>query len=134
MTEPTLKLTRFGDINFYKRGKVRDLYDFEDKLLIVSTDRISCFDVVLPTGIPHKGEILTELSRFWFNFTQDIIDNHLISTLTNEFPETLFKYRKEIEGRSMLVKRTKPVSVECIVRGYLSGSGWKEYKETQSVC
>ena len=134
MTEPTLKLTRFGDINFYKRGKVRDLYDFEDKLLIVSTDRISCFDVVLPTGIPHKGEILTELSRFWFNFTKDIIDNHLISTLTDEFPETLFKYRKEIEGRSMLVKRTKPVSVECIVRGYLSGSGWKEYKETQSIC
>ena len=134
MNNQAMKMTRLGDISFYKRGKVRDIYDFGDKLLIISTDRISCFDVVLPTGIPHKGEGLTELSEFWFNFTKDIIGNHMITTSFDEYPDTLSKYKEDIQGRSMLVKKAKPLPVECVVRGYLSGSGWKEYQETRSVC
>lgn len=122
-----LRKTQFSDLKLFKRGKVRDVYDLGDRLLIVSTDRISCFDVVLPTAIPHKGEVLTKLSLFWFEFTKDIIPNHFI---TADFPE----HRDILKGRSMVVKKTRPIPVECVVRGYLSGSGWKEYKETQSVC
>lgn len=132
-TEP-LKLTRFSDVEFFKRGKVRDVYDLKDKLLIISTDRISCFDVVLPTCIPHKGEVLTRLSLFWFKFTEDIVPNHLITANVDEFPQELSKYKGILNGRSMLVKKAKPISVECVVRGYLSGSGWKEYRESQSIC
>jgi phosphoribosylaminoimidazole-succinocarboxamide synthase len=129
-----LRITNFKDINFFKRGKVRDVYDLGDKLLIVSTDRISCFDVVLPTCIPRKGEVLTRLSLFWFDFTKDIIPNHLITADINEFPKELSKYKDSLDGRSMLVKKAKSIPVECVVRGYLSGSGWKEYQKTKSIC
>jgi len=129
-----LRQTIFRDIELFKRGKVRDVYDLEDELLVVSTDRISCFDVVLPTCIPHKGEILTQLSLFWFEFTKDIIANHLITANINEYPESLAKYADILDGRSMLVKKAKSIPVECVVRGYLSGSGWKEYQKSQSIC
>jgi phosphoribosylaminoimidazole-succinocarboxamide synthase len=132
-TQP-LRITGLTDIEFFKKGKVRDIYDLADKLLIVCTDRISCFDVVLPTIIPRKGEVLTALSLFWFEFTRDIIPNHLITANVDDFPRELLKHRQTLAGRSMLVKKTKPIPVECVVRGYLSGSGWKEYKETQSIC
>ena len=134
MTKDILLTTDFKDLKLFKRGKVRDVYDLGDKLLIISTDRISCFDVVLPDGIPCKGKVLTALSLFWFEFTKDIIPNHLITADINEYPQELQKYRKELSGRSMLVVKSKPLSVECIVRGYLSGSGWKEYQQKQSVC
>lgn len=126
--------TDFKDFKLYKRGKVRDVYDLQDKLLIISTDRISCFDVLLPSGIPYKGRVLTSLSIFWFNFLRNAVSNHFITSDINEYPQELKKYRKELLGRSMLVLKTKPIPVECVVRGYLSGSGWKEYKERQTVC
>ncbi|MBU4376681.1 MAG: phosphoribosylaminoimidazolesuccinocarboxamide synthase [Candidatus Omnitrophica bacterium] len=144
-----LRMTKFTDINFLKRGKVRDVYDLtlkgrpshtfkgkglNDQLLIVSTDRISCFDVVLPTCIPRKGEVLTQLSLFWFGFTKDIVTNHLITADVNEYPQALLPHKEILKGRSMLVKKAKPIPVECIVRGYLSGSGWKEYQQSQSIC
>ena len=134
MTDQPLKATNLTDIKFFKRGKVRDIYDLGDKLLIISTDRISCFDVVLPTMIPKKGEVLTALSLFWFDFTKDIVSNHLIATNIDDFPKQLLKYKTILAGRSMLVKKARPLPVECVVRGYLSGSGWREYKEHQSIC
>jgi len=118
----------------FRRGKVRDVYDLGDQLLIIATDRISCFDVVLPSAIPQKGRVLTEISCFWFDYIQDIIGHHLITSLVSEYPAELQKYSEQISGRSMLVKKSKPLPVECIVRGYLSGSGWKEYQKRQSVC
>jgi phosphoribosylaminoimidazole-succinocarboxamide synthase len=133
MNENVLLSTDFKDLKLYKRGKVRDVYDLDDKLLIVSTDRISCFDVILPCGIPHKGEVLTATSVFWFTFTKDIIPNHLITSDVNDYPPDLKKYQKELRGRSMLVLKCKPLPVECVVRGYLSGSAWKEYRERQSI-
>jgi phosphoribosylaminoimidazole-succinocarboxamide synthase len=126
--------TEFKEIAPAKRGKVRDIYDFGDKLLIVATDRISAFDVVLPNGIPDKGKILTQISKYWFDKTTDIIQNHLLSTSVEDFPEVIHKHRKSVEGRSMLVKKAKPLPVECVVRGYLSGSGWKDYLQNGSVC
>jgi len=134
MNEDVLLNTDFKDLKLYKRGKVRDVYDLGDKLLIISTDRISCFDVVLPCAIPYKGKVLNRLSCFWFDFIQDIIPNHLIATDINQYPSQLKKYKDQLLDRSMLVLKTKPLPVECVVRGYLSGSGWKEYKERQSVC
>lgn len=134
MEREVLRLTRFDDLKLFKRGKVRDVYDLKDKLIVVSTDRISCFDVVLPTCIPYKGEVLTQLSLFWFEFTKDIVPNHLITANVNEFPQELLKYKESLNGRSMLVKKAKPLPIECVVRGYLSGSGWKEYQQCQSVC
>lgn len=134
MEDKVLLSTDFKEFNLLRRGKVRDVYDLGDKLLIVSTDRISCFDVVLPCGIPGKGRILTQISVFWFDFIKDIIGHHLISADVDKYPADLKKYKDELEGRSMLVLKAKPLPVECIVRGYLSGSGWKEYKEKQSVC
>ena len=122
------------DLTLYKRGKVRDVYDLEDKLLIIATDRISAFDYVLPSLIPDKGKILTQLSKFWFDFTSLICTNHVISTEIDEFPSFLHKHREKLEKRSMLVKKTEIVPVECVVRGYLAGSGWKEYKATGKVC
>jgi len=116
-----------------KKGKVRDIYDLGERLVIVSTDRISAFDVIIPNGIPDKGKILNKLSCFWFNFTSDIVKNHLISSKVEDFPTNLQEFRSVLNGRSMLVKKTKPLPVECIVRGYIAGSGWKEYKETGSV-
>jgi phosphoribosylaminoimidazole-succinocarboxamide synthase len=126
--------TEFNDLKLFRRGKVRDVYDLGDRLLIVSTDRISCFDVVLPTGIPLKGRVLTSLSCFWFDFIKGIVPHHLITTDVSRYPQEVQKYKSQLEGRSMLVLKTKPLPVECIVRGYLSGSGWKEYKKSQSVC
>jgi len=133
MDKPLLK-TSFTDVELFKRGKVRDVYNLKDKLLVVSTDRISCFDVVLPTGIPQKGEVLTQLSLFWFNFTKDIVDNHFISSEVSQYPKELHKYNGILKGRSMLVKKAKALPVECVVRGYLSGSGWKEYQQNRSIC
>ncbi|MBU1124572.1 MAG: phosphoribosylaminoimidazolesuccinocarboxamide synthase [Candidatus Omnitrophica bacterium] len=132
--ERVIVKTDFKELKLFRRGKVRDVYDLGDTLLIVSTDRISCFDVVLPNGIPFKGKVLTGLSCYWFDFIKDIVPHHLISTDITSFPNALEKYKDELSGRAMLVKKTKPLPVECVVRGYLSGSGWKEYKEKQSVC
>lgn len=126
--------TDLSDIKLLKKGKVRDIYDLGDELLIVATDRISAFDVILPNGIPHKGRVLTKLSEFWFNFTTNIIGNHLIATDSVIFPGELQKYASILEGRSMFVRRVETVPVECIVRGYLAGSGWKEYQEKSSIC
>jgi phosphoribosylaminoimidazole-succinocarboxamide synthase len=123
--EETLLDTNLKSLNLFKRGKVRDIYDLEDRLLIVATDRISAFDVVLPNGIPQKGKILTALSFFWFDFSGDIIANHV---LPEGIPILSEEERKPLEGRAMLVKKAKPIPVECIVRGYLSGSAWKEYQ------
>ncbi len=126
--------TDFKDLKLFRRGKVRDVYDLGDKLLIVSTDRISCFDVLLPCGIPYKGKVLTGISVFWFDFIKDIIPHHLITADVDKYPDELRKYKADLSGRSMLVLKTKPLPVECVVRGYLSGSGWKEYEEKQSIC
>ncbi len=134
MKNQTLQYTRLDGIEFFKRGKVRDLYNLGETLLVVSTDRISCFDVVLPTCIPFKGAVLTQLSVLWFEFTKDIIPNHVITVNEDDFPWDLSKYKDVLKGRSMLVKKVVPIPVECVVRGYLSGSGWKEYQETHSVC
>jgi len=134
MKENILYSTDFKEAKLFKRGKVRDVYDLGDKLLIISTDRISCFDVVLPTCIPYKGKVLTKLSLFWFEFTKDIIPNHFITAKIDDFPLELKKYKDILEDRSMLVKKAKPLPVECVVRGYLSGSAWKEYQKTQSIC
>ena len=134
MDKDILLSTDFKDLVLYKRGKVRDVYDLKDKLLIISTDRISCFDVVLPCGIPYKGKVLTALSCFWFEFIKNITRHHFLSSDINQCPKELSKYHKQLSGRSVLVRKTKPLAVECIVRGYLSGSGWKEYQKSQSVC
>ena len=117
-----------------KRGKVRDIYDLGDKLLIVATDRISAFDVVMANGIPYKGAVLTQISKFWFEFLGDRIEHHLISDDVKNFPEPFCSYPDQLAGRSMLVKKTKVLPIECVVRGYLAGSGWKEYQNTQTVC
>jgi phosphoribosylaminoimidazole-succinocarboxamide synthase len=121
-------------LHLFNRGKVRDIYDLGDNLLLVATDRISAFDVILPTLIPGKGKILTALSEFWFSIVKDIIPNHLITTRFDEFPAACLPHRDKLEGRSMLVKKSTPAPVECIVRGYLAGSGWKDYQNTGSVC
>lgn len=126
--------TDFKDLKLLGRGKVRDIYDIDDKLLIVSTDRISAFDVILPNGVDTKGQILTELSEFWFNLTKDIVANHLITTNVDEMPEVCHKYKDTLQGRSMLVKKAKPLPVECVVRGYITGSGLKDYNKTGKIC
>ncbi len=126
--------TELSGLKLLRRGKVRDIYDLDNALLIISTDRVSAFDVVLPNGIPEKGKVLTAMSVYWFKIMTDIIPNHLITSEINNFPEKIKQHRAIIEGRSMLVKKAKPLPVECIVRGYLSGSGWKEYMENCSVC
>ena len=126
--------TNFESLKLLKRGKVRDIYDLGENLLIVATDRISAFDVVMNEGIPFKGIVLTKLSEFWFRFTNEIIDNHLITTDVEKFPKECQPYRDILKNRSMLVKKTETIPVECVVRGYLSGSGWEEYKIRKSVC
>ena len=117
-----------------KRGKVRDIYDLGDKLLIVATDRISAFDVVMANGIPYKGIVLTQISRFWFDFLSGIVEHHLISDDVKSFPKPFSNYAKQLARRSMLVKKVDVLPVECVVRGYLAGSGWAEYKESGTVC
>jgi len=129
MAEETL-----SGLKLFSRGKVRDIYDLEDKLLLVASDRISAFDVILPTLIPDKGKILTQMSEFWFGIIKDIIPNHLITTRVDEFPAACRPHRANLEGRSMLVKKSTPAPVECIVRGYLAGSGWKDYQQTGALC
>ncbi|MGO9612683.1 MAG: phosphoribosylaminoimidazolesuccinocarboxamide synthase [Dissulfurispiraceae bacterium] len=126
--------TNLRDIKLLRRGKVRDVYELDDCLLIVATDRISAFDVVLPNGIPDKGKVLTQISIYWFAQVRDIITHHVLATEVDHYPEKLHKFRDVLEGRSMLVKKAAPLPVECIVRGYLSGSGWKEYRERGTVC
>jgi phosphoribosylaminoimidazole-succinocarboxamide synthase len=126
--------TNFSGVGAPKRGKVRDVYDLGEQLLIVTTDRLSAFDVVLPTPIPDKGKVLTQLSIFWFGEMKGIVKNHVIETDVNRYPEQLKPYAADLEGRSMVVKKAKVIPVECVVRGYLSGSGWSEYGEKGSVC
>lgn len=126
--------TNLHGLGAVKRGKVRDVYDMGENLIIISTDRISAFDVVLPNGIPNKGFVLNQLSKYWFEKTSDIIPNHLVTTDIDSFPAACRQHREILEGRSMLVKKAKPLSVECIVRGYISGSGWKEYQRSGTVC
>ncbi len=125
----------FSDLKLFASGKVRDVYQVgSDHLLFIATDRISAFDYVLATGIPHKGAVLTQLSLFWFEFLKDVVPNHLVSANVSEYPAEARKYADQIRGRSMLVRRAEMFPVECVVRGYLSGSGWKEYKANGSVC
>lgn len=127
--------TDFPELQLHASGKVRDIYKVDhDHLLFVATDRISAFDYVLATGIPQKGRVLTQLSLFWFEFLKDIVPNHLVTADVAEYPAELQKYAGELRGRSMLVARANMVSIECVVRGYLSGSGWKEYKSSGAVC
>ncbi|MBD3271468.1 MAG: phosphoribosylaminoimidazolesuccinocarboxamide synthase [Elusimicrobia bacterium] len=134
MAHGMTQLGKLDDVTFFKKGKVREIYDLQDMFLMVATDRISCFDVVLPTDIPRKGEVLTKLSVFWFDFLKHIVPNHFITDDVQAFPEALRKYDDMLRGRSILVKKAVPVPVECIVRGYLSGSGWKEYRSSNSIC
>jgi phosphoribosylaminoimidazole-succinocarboxamide synthase len=124
--------TNFGGILPAARGKVRDIYDLGDKLLIVASDRLSAFDVVLPTAIPDKGRVLTQLSVFWFDLLCEVIPNHVLSA--SEFPAAFDAYRHDLAGRSMVVRKTQPLPIECVVRGYLSGSGWKDYRSTGKIC
>ena len=126
--------THLPGVPLLGRGKVRDLYDLGDRLLIVATDRISAFDYVLGSGIPDKGKVLTLLSAFWFELMADLVPHHLISIDVNDFPASLRPHRAALEGRSMLVRKTSPLPVECVARGYLSGSGWKDYQATGTVC
>jgi phosphoribosylaminoimidazole-succinocarboxamide synthase len=126
--------TDFQDLNLLKRGKVRDIYDLGENLLMVATDRISAFDVVMPDPIPDKGIILTQISLYWFEIMKPIVENHVISANVSDFPAVCQPYADILRGRSMLVKKTEPLPIECVVRGYISGSGWKSYQASQSVC
>lgn len=133
MPEPLIE-TNLADVPLLARGKVRDIYDLGSQLLIVATDRISAFDVVMPNGIPDKGRVLTQMSLFWFDFTEDIAENHLATADATEYPACIGKYLEVLAGRSMLVRRAEVVPVECVARGYLAGSGWREYQQRGSVC
>ena len=125
--------TDIKEFPLFARGKVRDIYDLGDKLLFVASDRISAFDVVLPNGIPSKGEVLTQMSLFWFDFLKPVIDNHLVTADVDEYPQSLHKHREILENRSMIVIKAKRIEAECIVRGYISGSMWKELKEARKT-
>lgn len=139
MSNPTtlnrvLLQTDFPELTLHARGKVRDLYNLNGNLLFVATDRISAFDYVLGTGIPEKGRVLTQISLFWFDFLRDIVRNHLVTAKVKEYPASLQKYAEQLRGRSMLVHKAQMVDIECVVRGYISGSAWKEYKQDRTVC
>jgi phosphoribosylaminoimidazole-succinocarboxamide synthase len=131
---PVLLDTHLEGIARHARGKVRDVYSVDDRLLIVATDRISAFDYILQTGIPDKGRVLTQLSIFWFDFLRDVTPTHFLTANVDEYPAPLPKFRDQLEGRSMLVKRANMIEIECVARGYISGSGWKEYREHGTVC
>jgi phosphoribosylaminoimidazole-succinocarboxamide synthase len=131
---PIILETDLPGVERYTRGKVRDVYRVDDHLLIVATDRISAFDYILATGIPGKGRVLTQLSIFWFDFLRDVTPTHFLTASVGEYPEALRPHSDQLEGRSMLVKRARMVDIECVARGYLSGSGWKEYRELGTVC
>jgi phosphoribosylaminoimidazole-succinocarboxamide synthase len=126
--------TNLSGLKLIRRGKVRDLYEYEDKVLLIATDRLSAFDVVLPTPIPMKGAVLTQLSKFWFDMMADLVPNHLISADVDSFPKDLQKFRDVLDLRSMLTVKAEMFAIECVARGYLAGSGWKEYQESGSVC
>lgn len=139
MSDPTtlnrvLLQTDFPELTLHARGKVRDLYSLNGHLLFVATDRISAFDYVLGTGIPEKGRVLTQISLFWFDFLRDIVSNHLVTAKVQEYPAPLRKYADQLRGRSMLVHKAQMVDIECVVRGYISGSAWKEYQQNGTVC
>jgi phosphoribosylaminoimidazole-succinocarboxamide synthase len=135
LLDSVLLQTDFPQLELYASGKVRDVYRLDDdRLLFVATDRISAFDYVLATGIPHKGKVLTQISLFWFDFLRDVVPNHLITADVERYPGSLLKHADQVGGRSMLVTRADMVPVECVVRGYISGSAWKEYKATGAVC
>ena len=127
-----LKETQFAGLAPSARGKVRDIYDLGDQLLIVATDRLSAFDVILPTPIPDKGRVLTQLSLFWFDLLKDVVPNHVLSAA--DFPAPFDEFQDELAGRSMIVRKTHPLPIECVVRGYVSGSAWKDYRATGKVC
>src|SRR5574340_248401 len=118
----------------WRRGKVRDVYDLGDRLLVVATDRLSAFDVVLPTGIPGKGVVLTQMSLFWFRLLEAAVPNHVITAEVDSYPSPLASFRDQLEGRSMIVHKTEVLPFECVVRGFLAGSGWKDYRQTGAVC
>jgi phosphoribosylaminoimidazole-succinocarboxamide synthase len=135
LLDSVLLQTNFSDLQLHASGKVRDVYTINDKqLLFVATDRISAFDYILATGIPHKGSVLTQISLFWFNFLAEVVPNHLITANVDEYPASARKYADQLRGRSMLVERAEMFPVECVVRGYISGSAWKEYKASGTVC
>jgi len=134
MSEEVLMETNLEGVKLFKRGKVRDIYDLGDMLLFVATDRISAFDYVLPNGIPYKGKVLTGLSAFWFEFTKDISPNHMITADVSQYPEELQKFADLLRGRSMLVRKAERIDIECVVRGYIAGSAWREYRESGTVC
>src|SRR5260370_11388659 len=131
--QPLLQLELPG-IPKVKSGKVRDIFDVGDRLLFVATDRISAFDCIMPNGIPRKGEVLTQVSYFWFGQTESFQPNHLVSHPGQPLPANLQRFADRLSGRAMIVKKAKPLAIECVVRGYLAGSGWKEYRERQTVC
>ncbi len=126
--------THFPDLTLLKKGKVRDIYDLGEHFLMVATDRISAFDVVMPDAVPGKGKILTQISLFWFDVMKPLVPNHVVSSNVSEYPEACQPYADVIEGRSMLVRKAEPLPVECIVRGYISGSGWKSYQDDGTIC
>ena len=134
MIQDTITETSLTNLNPTHQGKVRDLYELGDKLLIVSTDRISAYDFVLPNGIPYKGQVLTGISEFWFDYTEPIVKNHMITTNEAEYPEIQQSDIPLLEGRSMLVQRANRIDIECVVRGYIAGSAWKEYQTDGTVC
>jgi len=134
MSEQAVLKIELPEYKLLKSGKVREVYDLGDRLLIVATDRISAFDYIMPNGIPDKGKILTQISLFWFDFTKKIIPNHVITSNINDYPSDLKKHAPVLEKRSMIGKKAKVIPVECVVRGYLSGSGWAEYQKSQSIC
>ena len=135
LLDPILLRTDFPDLKLHASGKVRDVYQLDDKhLLFVATDRISAFDYVLATGIPHKGRVLTQISLFWFDFLRDLVPNHVVTANVEEYPAAVQKYADQLRGRSMMVKRANMFPVECVARGYVSGSAWKEYKASGRVC
>ena len=131
---PPLLESKLPGIKLWKRGKVRDVYEVGDKLLLIATDRLSAFDVVLPTGIPGKGVLLTQMSLFWFELLKDVVPHHVVSADVSDYPDELKRFRDQLEGRSMLVQKTDVLPIECVVRGYIVGSGWKDYKKTGAIC
>jgi phosphoribosylaminoimidazole-succinocarboxamide synthase len=133
-SNPVILQTEIPGVTLAARGKVRDVYSTGERLIIVATDRISAFDYILPTGIPDKGKVLTQLSIFWFDFLKDLTPTHFLSANVDDYPAPLPDFRDQLEGRSMLVKRAKMIEIECVARGYISGSGWKEYRQQGTVC
>ncbi len=131
---PVILETELPGLELYARGKVRDVYGIDERLLIIATDRISAFDYILPTGIPDKGRVLTQLSVFWFDFLREATPTHFLTARLEDYPEALGRFHEQLEGRSMLVRRARMVDIECVARGYLSGSGWKEYRQQGTVC